>query len=207
MSSAAASLTGRMTSAETTTVAPRRRRRADRRAADALRHRRPDALALVMDAHGRVVLGYLNQALGDRATAEDVLQQVLLEVWQRAATYDPERSGLLTWVLMIARHRAIDELRRRVPEPVDLESVSPDRVDVADDESDRLLERWRMAGLLERLPRDESSLLRLRFYEGLTQTEIAERTGVALGTVKTRMVNGLAHLRDLIEAEDREDPR
>lgn len=187
---------------------PRRRRRADRRAERALRERRPDALALVMDAHGRTLLGFLTQMLRDRGTAEDVLQQVLLEVWQRAESYDPERAGLLTWVLTIARSRALDELRRRVPEPLD-PAVAAERVEGAGtgaDEPDRLLERWRMAGLLERLPRDEAGLLRLRFYEGLTQSEIAQRTGVPAGTVKTRMVNGLRHLRELLEAEERSDP-
>ena len=66
---------------------------------------------------------------------------------------------------------------------------------------DELLERWRVAGLLRRLPREESQLLRLRFYDGLSQTEIAERTGIPLGTVKMRMVQGLNRLRDMIEQE------
>ncbi|MFZ0088927.1 MAG: sigma-70 family RNA polymerase sigma factor [Solirubrobacteraceae bacterium] len=186
---------------------PRRRRRADRRAAHALHERRPEAIALVMEAHGRTILGYLTQLLRDRATAEDVLQQVLLEVWQRAQSYDEDRASLLTWVLMIARSRALDELRRRVPEPVDpsaaAEQAAMDRP--SEDEPDTLLERWRIAALLERLPRDEASLLRLRFYDGLTQTEIAARTGISLGTIKTRMVRGLAQLRDLVEAEEQSE--
>ncbi len=184
-------------------LAPRRRRRADRRTARALHERRPEAIALVMEAHGRTILGYLTQLLHDRATAEDVLQQVLLEVWQRAQTFDPDRASLLTWVLMIARSRAFDELRRRVPEPVD-PSAAAERAALsgsAEDEPDALLERWRIAALLERLPRDEASLLRLRFYDGLSQTEIAARTGISLGTIKSRMVRGLAQLRDLLEAE------
>ena len=65
------------------------------------------------------LLGFLTQMLRDPGTAEDVLQQVLLEVWQRAENYDPDRASLLTWVLTIARSRALDELRRRVPEPLD----------------------------------------------------------------------------------------
>ncbi len=160
-----------------------------------------------MEAHGRTILGYLTQLLRDRATAEDVLQQVLLEVWQRAQSYDEDRASLLTWVLMIARSRALDELRRRVPEPVDpsaaAEQAAMDRP--SEDEPDTLLERWRIAALLERLPRDEASLLRLRFYDGLTQTEIAARTGISLGTIKTRMVRGLAQLRDLVEAEEQSE--
>ncbi len=170
----------------------------------ALRERRPEAMALVMEAHGRTLLGYLAQMLGDRATAEDVLQQVLLEIWQRAASYDPDRAGLLTWALTIARSRAIDELRRRVPEPVD-PALLADRAESTagvPSEAEQLLEQWRMAGLLERLPRAEANLLRLRFYDGLSQSEIAERTGIAIGTVKSRMVTGLCQLRDLLEAEE-----
>jgi RNA polymerase sigma-70 factor, ECF subfamily len=192
---------------ETAPLPPRRRRRADRQAARALQERRPEALALVMQAHGRTILGYLTQVLRDRATAEDVLQQVLLEVWQRAASYDRERSGLLTWVLMIAKSRALDELRRRVPEPVD-PSTAAERSALSrpsDSDPERMLEQWRIAALLERLPRDEASLLRLRFYDDLTQTEIAARTGISVGTIKTRMVNGLAQLRDLLEAEQQSE--
>jgi RNA polymerase sigma-70 factor, ECF subfamily len=188
---------------DTAPLPPRRRRRADRQAARALKDRRPEALALVMQAHGRTILGYLTQLLHDRQSAEDVLQQVLLEVWQRAASFDPERAGLLTWVLMIAKSRALDELRRRVPEPVDPSTAAEQAALARPPEHDpeRMLEQWRIAALLERLPRDEASLLRLRFYEDLTQTEIAARTGISVGTIKTRMVNGLAQLRDLLEAE------
>lgn len=182
----------------------RERRNRDRRVARALRARAPEAMALVMEAYGRTVLGYLTQMLGDRATAEDVLQQVLLEVWQRGPSYDPERAGLLTWVMTIARSRGIDELRRRVPEPIDPSGLAFTAEAHANQESetDRLLEQWRMAGLLARLPREEASLLRLRFYDGLSQSEIAERTGIALGTVKARMVRGLCQLRDMVEAEE-----
>jgi RNA polymerase sigma-70 factor, ECF subfamily len=207
MSTLAATLALPASMTETAPLPPRRRRRADRQAARALRDRRPDALALVMQAHGRTILGYLTQLLRDRQTAEDVLQQVLLEVWQRAANYDPERAGLLTWVLMIAKSRALDELRRRVPEPVD-PSTAAERAALtrpSEQDPERILEQWRIAALLERLPRDEASLLRLRFYDDLTQTEIAARTGISMGTIKTRMVNGLAHLRDLLEAEQQSE--
>jgi RNA polymerase sigma-70 factor, ECF subfamily len=193
--------------ADASAGSPRRRRRVDRRAAAALAHRRPEAMALVMEAHGRTILGYLTQLLRDRSTAEDVLQQVLLEVWQRAPSYDRTRASLLTWVLTIARSRAVDELRRRVPEPVDPMAAAERarRGEPSEDEPERLLERWRIAALLERLPRDESSLLRLRFYDGLTQSEIAERTGISPGTIKSRMVNGLTQLRELLEAEERSE--
>jgi RNA polymerase sigma-70 factor (ECF subfamily) len=207
MSTLAATIAMRAPMTETAPLPPGRRRRADRQTTRALQDRRPEALTLLMQAHGGTILGYLTQLLRDRATAEDVLQQVLLEVWQRAPSYDPDRAGLLTWVLMIAKSRALDELRRRVPEPVDPSTAAEGEALTRASESDpeRMLEQWRIAALLERLPREEASLLRLRFYDDLTQTEIAARTGISVGTIKTRMVNGLAQLRDLLEAEQRSE--
>jgi RNA polymerase sigma-70 factor, ECF subfamily len=161
------------------------------------------ALEGVYEEYGPTVLGYLINVLGDRGAAEDVHQQVFLEVWQRAPGYDPARASVLTWIMTIARSRAIDELRRRVPEPRDPGgsiALAPD----ADPERspDALVERWRIAHLLSRLRAEEAALLRMRFYDGLSQTEISERTGIPLGTVKMRMVAALGRLRRLIEQEE-----
>jgi RNA polymerase sigma-70 factor (ECF subfamily) len=163
-----------------------------------LRAREEDAIAAFEARFGRVLTGFLRNSLDDPATAEEVRQQVLLEVWKRGPDYEPRRSSLLTWALMIARSRAADERRRRRPVPVDPASAEEPS---EDEELDRLLERWRLAALLERIPADEAEVLRLRFYLGLAQPAIAERTGAPLGTVKTRMVRGLARLRELIEEE------
>jgi RNA polymerase sigma-70 factor, ECF subfamily len=183
---------------------PRAARRHERRLAAALRKHDPDALAAIQAEYGAIVLGYLRGVLRDRASAEDVLQITLLEVWQRGATYDPARSSLLTWVMMIARSRVIDHMRRRVPEPRDptaaatlIERDGPDGADQAD----ALLEQWRMAQLLTRLPVEQAEILRMRFYGGLSQREIATRTGLPLGTVKMRMVQALERLRELLDAE------
>jgi len=160
------------------------------------------------EEYAPTVLGFLRDALGDRGTAEDVHQQVFLEVWQRAPAYDPERAGLFTWIMTIARSRAIDELRRRVPEPRD-PGASPSLTQLPDTDPERLpealVERWRVAHLLSTLRPEESALLRLRFYEGLSQSEIAERTEIPLGTVKMRMVAALGRLREAIESDDGEE--
>jgi RNA polymerase sigma-70 factor (ECF subfamily) len=172
------------------------------RLADGLHRRDPDALTALHAECGRTVLGFLVRTLGDRGAAEDVFQQVFLEAWQRGPSYDPGRAAPLTWVMTIARSRAIDHLRRRVPEPSGAVGSFEQEPDPAAD-VDALAEQWRMAGLLARLPDEEADLLRRRFYAGATQREIAAATGVPLGTVKMRMVQGLARLRDLIEAEER----
>jgi RNA polymerase sigma-70 factor (ECF subfamily) len=168
---------------------------------DSLRRRDPGAIADVQSRYGGVLTGFLRSALPDPASAEDVRQQVLLEVWRRGPEYDPGRGSLLTWMMVIARSRAIDERRRRRPEPVDptdLESAAG----AGGGEMDELIERWRLADLLGRIPREEALVLRLRFYDGLSQSEIATRTDLPLGTVKTRMVAGLARLRGMISEEE-----
>ena len=180
--------------------AQRRRRpdRSERRLAARLRTGHPDALADAYRTYGAATFGLLLRLLGDRAAAEDVQQQVFTEVWRRAGDYDPRRAGLLTWVLTIARSRAIDHLRRRVPEPRDPQLPDPRTVPA---DADALLERWRVAHLLGRLPENERALLRLRFYDELSQSEISAATGIPIGTVKARMVRGLTRLREMIEAE------
>jgi RNA polymerase sigma-70 factor (ECF subfamily) len=89
------------------------RDRAERRLAKRLARRDPDALRELYDLHGRATFNFLVRVLGDRAAAEDVQQQVFFEAWERGERYDPERAGLLTWLLTVARSRAIDHLRRR----------------------------------------------------------------------------------------------
>ena len=179
--------------------------RAERRLADGLGRRDEAALGDLHALCGRTVMGFLVRALRDRASAEDVFQQVFLEAWQRGPAYDPGRASPLTWVMAIARSRAIDQLRKRVPEPRDpagslaLLEGEGDHGAVVDE----LVERWHFAGLLGQLPEEEADILRRRFYGGATQTEIAEATGIPLGTVKMRMVQGLARLRDLLDAEER----
>lgn len=171
-----------------------------------LRKRRRGGLERAYAAYGGSVLGYLQRALGDRGAAEDVTQQVFLEVWRRGPQYDAGRGSVFTWVMTIARSRAIDHQRKRVPEPRDTsDPASPfaqAESPAAARELDELLDRWRVAGLLRRIPADEAYLLRMRFFEELSQSEIAARTGIPLGTVKMRMVKALGRLREMIEEDD-----
>jgi RNA polymerase sigma-70 factor, ECF subfamily len=173
-------------------------RAADRRIGEGLRRGDPEALAAVRDGCGATVFAYLRHVLRDRAAAEDVFQQVFTEVWRRGAGYDPARGSLAAWVLTIARSRAVDELRRRRPEPMDPGTLPEPSVPAPQEQA---LERWRVAHLLTRLPAEERELLQLRFYAELSQTEIAAHLDVPLGTVKSRMVRGLERLRALMDEE------
>ena len=160
------------------------------------------AIEQLYERYARTVFSFLVSRLRDRAAAEDVHQQVFLELWRRSEEYDPERSSLFTWVMVVARSRATDQLRRSQPEPRE-----PDQAAALVDEraelepTDQLIERWRVAELLRRVPAEEAGMLRMRFYDGLSQREIAERTGVALGTVKMRMVQALGRMRTMIDED------
>jgi RNA polymerase sigma-70 factor (ECF subfamily) len=105
--------------------------------------------------------------------------------------------------MTIARSRAIDHLRRRVPEPHDPTVTTSliDRLSPQEHLADDLAEQWRMAHLLTQLPLEEARILRMRFHDEMSQSEIAAATGMPLGTVKMRMVSALARLRELMEGE------
>ena len=168
----------------------------------ALHRQDPDATERVLRSYGAMLRGFLAEALDDEGAKEDVLQQTLVEVWRRGPDYDPRRASVATWLLMIARSRTIDHLRRRVPEPFD-PTAAGDVVDRdTEHTTDALVQRWQIAGLLAALPREESRLLALRFYRGLSQREIAERTGIPLGTVKMRMARALGRLRTMLDDEE-----
>ena len=154
------------------------------------------AINEVYAALGPMVLGYLRRFV-PRDEAEDVLQRVFYEVWRNRDRYDPTRS-LEAWVLGIARKRAIDLLRRRHANVVPIEELR----DIAGDDGRELAERYARAnevrGALERLPKEQREVLVLAYFGQLTQTEIADRLGVPLGTVKARAFRGLRRLADIL---------
>lgn len=173
--------------------------------AAALRSDDPTAIDSLWREYGRTVFAFLVRTLGDRGEAEDVHQQVFVEAWQRRRDYDPARGRLLSWLMTIARSRAIDNHRRRKPEPTDPAIVEAGHGgEHPHDPEQEMIERWHVAHLLRRIPSAEAELLRLRFYEELSQREIAARSGIPLGTVKMRMVQALERLRELIETEEGE---
>ena len=145
---------------------------------------------------GPMVLGYLRRFV-PRDEAEDVLQRVFYEVWRNRDRYDPARS-LEAWVLGIARKRAIDLLRRRHANVVPMEELR----EIAGDDGRELAERYARAqevrGALERLPVEQREVLTLAYFGDLTQTEIADRLSLPLGTVKARTFRGLRRLADIL---------
>jgi RNA polymerase sigma-70 factor, ECF subfamily len=171
------------------------------RIAAGLRRRDPEAVRALYAEYGPSALALLNDAIGDRSAAEDVFQQVLLEAWQRSPSYDPTRASLRTWLATIARSRAIDHLRRRIPEPRDPASGQA-RASLHEPASD-VVDRMAFDGRLERLSSEEADVVRLRFHIGMSQRQIARHTGIPLGTVKSRTASALRHLRAILDEEER----
>lgn len=169
----------------------------DERIAAAIAGGDEDALGEAYARWSGPIYAFLVRRMGDRPAAEDVLQQVFLEVWQKAESFDRERGTFLSWIFAIANSRSLDALRKRVPDPVDPIGIPADAA--ADDETEVFMASWNFARLVDGLPPEESELLKLRFNDDLSQSEISRRTGVPLGTVKSRMVSGLKRLRNEME--------
>lgn len=172
------------------------------RIAAGLRRSDPDAVRALYAEYGPGALALLHDAIRDRSAVEDVYQQVLLEAWLRGRTYDPARASLRTWLATIARSRAIDHLRRRIPEPRD-PNDPPARGEHCGEwePAAQLVDRVTLEQLLERLMPEEAEVVRLRYQLGLSQSQISAHTGVPLGTVKSRTASALRRLRAMLEEE------
>jgi RNA polymerase sigma-70 factor (ECF subfamily) len=163
-----------------------------------------DALTRLFDLHSSVALGLLVRILGDRAEAEEVLQEVFLQVWTQADRYDAARCSPRGWLLMLTRSRALDRLRRReARRRREEESVEEGRLAVQPEGTGRLeaAERQsRVSSALGLLSPEQRHCIELAFYEGLTHTQIAERLKAPLGTVKSRILLGMSKLRQALSA-------
>jgi RNA polymerase sigma factor (sigma-70 family) len=185
-------------------LAPARRRvrvreRSDEEILDAIASGDDAALAALYDRFGRVAYGLAYRILRDQALAEDAVQEAFLAVWRSADTYRRERAKPATWILTLVHRRAVDLVRRehrRRGEP--LEEMPEAVGDAVAEEVDIRERRATVQTALAQLPEDQRQALELAYYGGYTQSELAERLGVPLGTIKSRMFAGLARLRELV---------
>lgn len=172
--------------------------------------RQPAALAELYDRQAPTLLGLARRILGNTADAEEVLQEIFLHVWNRGgALYDPERSSVSTWLVLLTRSRAIDRLRnKRVVDRTHENAQTESPATHTSPEGDRNVwigeRRERIRQELTKLPPEQREVLDLAFYGGLSQTEIASRTEIPLGTVKTRTLLAMKKLRSALRAEIRE---
>ncbi|HEY9128035.1 MAG TPA: sigma-70 family RNA polymerase sigma factor [Acidobacteriaceae bacterium] len=152
------------------------------------------AMATLFDRYSRLVYSIALRVLREPDQAEDVMQEVLLQVWRQPGGFVSQRGSLGAWLAVVARNRAIDVIRRRAhltpldelvgPEPRNLQKAV---------ESDHLMKEVRQ--VVDALPQEQQAPLYMAYFEGLTHTEISERTGAPLGTVKTRIRSALIAVR------------
>ena len=175
---------------------------------DRIARRDEAGLAELYDRHCRLLFSLILRILRDRGEAEDVLQEVFVRVWDRADSYNPALGTPAAWLVRISRNRAIDRLRSRTvragihaPE-IERPEQAPDPESRADPEQSAASseERRVIVNAIAALPPEQRSLIESAFYEGYTQSELAERFDLSLGTVKTRIRTGMQSLRRALAA-------
>lgn len=162
------------------------------------------ALAQLYDRYRGILFGLLMRILNSREEAEDVLQEVFLQVWRRAGDFDEKRGRPFTWLVTLARSRGIDRLRSLgARDRVAQASARETSDEISDAASDtfRSEQRELVTRALALLPEEQQGPLTLAYFDGLTQSEIAAKLGAPLGTVKTRMRAGMIKLRELLSGK------
>jgi RNA polymerase sigma-70 factor (ECF subfamily) len=157
------------------------------------------AMAALYDRFSSIVYAVALRVLQDAGAAEDVLQDIFVQLWRNPGAFDASRGNMGAWLAVIARNRAIDALRRRRPEDDIgdvIVSVEPDMAS----EADRARAMDKVRGALQGMPAPQRSALEMAYFDGLTHAEIAEKTGEPLGTIKTRIRSGLISLRKVFAA-------
>lgn len=154
------------------------------------------ALRIAYDRFGGAVLHLAQRVLGNRSDAEDVTQVTFVAAWQGRQTFDPDRGSLLSWLLGIARRKAVDRIRTAVREDRITETIRALPEPAAPAETpERVVDRLVVADELAQLPAEQRRTLELAFYDDLTHPQISAVTGLPLGTVKSHIRRGMANLR------------
>ena len=166
------------------------------------------ALAELYDRFGHVAYGLALKVVRDPALAEDAVQDAFLAVWRSSGRFVAERAKASTWILTLVHRRAVDVVRREQPRRTEpLETAPQPSANMTEDEAWLRLQRTRVQDALRRLPDQQREAIELAYYGGFTQSELADRLGEPLGTIKSRMFSGLARLRELLAEPGQEEER
>jgi RNA polymerase sigma-70 factor, ECF subfamily len=157
------------------------------------------ALAELYDRFGRVAYGLALRIVRDSTLAEDAVQDAFLAAWRTAVSFDPGRGKTSTWLLTLVHRRAVDVVRREERRRADpLDDFDHPTGEATDEEAWLRAQRQVVQEALRKLPDDQREAIELAYYGGFTQSELAERLGQPLGTIKSRMFTGLRRLRELL---------
>ncbi len=159
-----------------------------------------DAFEILYRRYARPVLALAQQRLGDAGRAEEALQEAFVSVWRSASTYRPERGAATAWLYTVARNAIADRGRRRQEQPAE-PADQPSSDAGPDERAEHEWLRWRVHSALETLKASERELIVLAYWGGLSQSEIADRIGIPLGTVKTRTRTALSQLATVLDEE------
>ena len=165
-------------------------------------------ISTLYDRYSRTVLGVGLKILGDRSSAEELVQEVFFKVWRTSHTFDPSRSSFSTWLYRVTRSVALDLYRKRAHRVRPAPDGDPYLANARDSSAgpqevvDESWLSWRVSRALEVLDAAHREVIDLAYFEGISQREISERTGVPLGTVKTRTVRAFKKLRSELAVED-----
>lgn len=170
-------------------------------------HGDADALRILYRAFERPLYTLGVRWLHDQSLAEELVQEVTLRVWRRAASYDPERGAASSWIFGIARNVASDlgRGRNRTPVPVETGEVARVAVPAEPWNEESAWRSWQVAVAVQRLPLTQQRIIHLAYVLQFTQSEIAEALGIPLGTVKTRLYDGLRKLKAHFETMESEE--
>jgi RNA polymerase sigma-70 factor, ECF subfamily len=165
-----------------------------------------EALRVLYDEHVGRAMAIAMRVLRNQPEAEDVVQEAFLEIWRRADQFDDRRGGVAAWVVTIARSRAIDRLRStgttsRAVEAASGALIPPPEI-LPCEHVERRRDELRVAAALDQLPAEQRETISLAYFEGLSQSEIAAKTGNPLGTVKMRVKLAMAKLAKLLSVEE-----
>lgn len=178
----------------------------DKELVRAIVERKQEAVAELYDRFSSLLMALAYRVLGNAQDAEEILQETFLQVWNQAARYDPSRSSVSTWLVLITRSRAIDRLRSRQVQQRTVTAAQQEKPTSHTSPTgvgDVLLQerQKRLGEEMSQLPPEQRQVLELAFYCGSTQSEIAEQTGIPLGTVKTRTLLAMKKLRAALREE------
>jgi RNA polymerase sigma factor (sigma-70 family) len=165
------------------------------------------ALSELYDRYSRPVYATGIRSLGDAHLAEELVQDAFTSVWRGAASFDPRRASFATWLYRVTRNRVVDLARRRRVRPISV-GAEPLRSFSGGPEPEASVDGWDVARALSRIPQEHREVLTLAYFEGLSQREISRRTGVPLGTIKSRTTAALRQLhRSLVNPAAEETHR